>query len=209
MDTARAMPVPTHGDTNGSSGLVMATPAAPVGPGSGFDPFELPASPYRLSGATLATFAVLAGVAAIALGTWAFVSSVRDDGSAQIVPPSTSDSAQAISLLSNPTTVRLPLTGSDGRTVLAVSSNGRGMLVLDGLGVAPVGRTYQAWVSTPRPKRSLPLSAAVFTGVETVVPLTARVHRGSLVGITVERPGGASAPTKEFRFTAQRPVARR
>jgi hypothetical protein len=83
------------------------------------------------------------------------------------------------------------------------------MLVLDGLGVAPVGRTYQAWVSTPRLKRSPPLSAAVFTGVETVVPLTARVHRGSLVGITVERPGGASVPTKEFRFTAQRPVARR
>jgi hypothetical protein len=207
MDTARAMPAPTHGDTNGSSRLVMATPAAPVERGSGFDPFELPSSPYRLSGATLAAFAVLAGAAAIALGAWAFVSSVRGDGSAQIVP--LSGAAQAISLLSNPTTVRLPLTGSDGRTVLAVSSNGRGMLVLDGLGVAPVGRTYQAWVSTPRPKRSPPLSAAVFTGVETVVPLTARVHRGSLVGITVERPGGASVPTKEFRFTAQRPVARR
>ena len=135
-------------------------------------------------------------MAAIALGLWAFVSSVRDEGTTQILRQPISEAAQAISLLSKPTTVRIPLAGADGRATLAVASNGRGLLVLDGLGIAPVGRTYQAWVQTPGPRTSEPLPAAVFSGVETVVPLTARVQPGSLVGITVERAGGALATAR-------------
>lgn len=204
MEAARAMPAPARLDEKRapSGGLTLATPAAPVerDPGS----IELP-PPDRISGATLATLAALAGMAAIALGTWAFAMSVRDDGSTQIIRPPISEAAQAISLLAHPGTVRLPLAGAEGRAILAVAENGRGMLVLDGLGIAPVGRTYQAWVLNPDP-RTDPLPAALFTGVETVVPLSARVQPGAVVGITTERADGAPIPTRALELTAQRPV---
>ena len=196
MEAAQAMPVPTGIDPDRS-----ASPATPVE--REHDRSELPPR-KTVSGAVLATLAALTGMGAIALGLWGFVMSVRADEPTEIVRPPVSDTAQAISLLSKPSTVRLPLAGTDDRATLAVASNGRGMLVLDGLGIAPVGRTYQAWVLTPRP-RSIPLPAAVFTGVETVVPLTARVEPGSVVGITVERPGGAPAPTSALELTARRP----
>ena len=202
MEAVQAMPAPTRIEPDRSaSGLTLAPPATTAERER--DPFELPPSD-RLSGATLATLAALAGMGAIALGLWAFVMSVWSDGPTEGLRPPISEAAQAISLLSKPTTVRLPLAGADDRAILAVASNGRGMIVLDGLGLAPVGRTYQAWVLTPR-RRSTPLPAAVFTGVETVVPLTARVVPGSVVGITVERPGGAIAPTSSLRLTAERP----
>jgi hypothetical protein len=202
MEAARAMPAPTRVDPDRSaSGLTLAPLATPVEREG--DRFELP-PPDRLSGTTLATLAALAGMSAIALGLWAFAQSVRAEGSTEILRPPISEAAQAISLLSKPTTVRLPLAGADERAILAVASNGRGMIVLDGLGLAPVGRTYQAWVLTARP-RSAPLPAATFTGVETVVPLTARVVPGSVVGVTVERPGGVLAPTSALGLTAQRP----
>jgi Anti-sigma-K factor rskA len=206
MEAARAMPAPARVDPGRSSngGLALATPAAPVERERDAGHLELP-PPDRLSGATLATLAAVAGMAAIALGLWAFATSVSDDGSTQIVRPPISEAAQAISLLSKPTTVRLPLAGADERAVLAVAANGRGLLVLDGFGIAPVGRTYQAWVISQRP-RSTPLTGALFTGVETVVPLTARVEPGAVVGITTERAGGASAPSESLTVMTQRPV---
>ena len=81
-----------------------------------------------------------------------------------------------------------------------------GVLVLDGLGIVPAGRSYQAWVVDPG---KLPLqheSAAVFTGVETIVPLAQPVPRGWVLGVTVEREGGVSAPTRQFRIGVQRPL---
>jgi hypothetical protein len=206
VEAARPLPTPTHADSSRpAGGLALATPAAPVERERDADFLELP-PPDRVSGATLAALAAVAGMAAIALGLWAFVTSVRDDGSTTIVRPPISEAAQAISLLSKPTTVRLPVAGADERAVLAVSEAGRGLLVLDGFGIAPVGRTYQAWVISQRP-RSTPLTAALFSGVETVVPLTARVEPGAVVGITIERAGGASAPTKAPALMAQRPTA--
>jgi Anti-sigma-K factor rskA len=204
MEAARAMPAPARLDekraSNGS--LTLATPALPTErePVS----FELPPAD-RVSGAMLAALAALAGMAAIALGTWAFVMSVRDDGTTTIVRPPISEAAQAISLLAHPGTVRLPLAGADGRAILAVAESGRGILVLDGLGIAPVGRTYQAWVLNPGPQAD-PLQAAMFTGVETVVPLSARVQPGAIVGVTTERAGGAAMPTRALELTAQRPA---
>jgi Anti-sigma-K factor rskA len=206
VEAARAIPTATKRE-NPRAALTLATPATPIAPDKDaqlLDPVELP-PPYRLSGATVATLAALAGMAAIALGTWAFASSVREEDAPQSVRPPISEAAQAISLLSKPTTVRLPFAGSDGAVVLAVGSNGRGMLVLDDLGIAPVGREYQAWV-VGAGRRRAPLSAALFTGVETVVPLTARVESGSAVGISIEKAGGASAPTRTLTLLAQRPL---
>jgi Anti-sigma-K factor rskA len=201
VEAARAMPAPARVEPERPAGsLTLAPPASRVDAEP--DRFELPPR-EGLSGSTLITLAAIAGLGAIALGLLAFVMSVRDGGTTRIVRPPISEAAQAISLLSRPTTVRLPLTGTDNRAVLAVAESGRGMLVLDGLGLAPVGRTYQAWVVTPR-ARATPLSAATFTGVETVVPLTARVEPGSIVGVTIERTGGASAPTSALELTARR-----
>ena len=198
------MPAPARIEDAPSASLKLSEPAVRVGPESVAPP-ELP-PPERVSGATIATLAALAGMASIALGLWAFASSVRDEGTTQIIRPPISEAAQAISLLAKPTTARVPFAGSDGSATLAVGANGRGILVLDGLGFAPVGRAYQAWVQTPGPRSAEPLSAAVFTGVETVVPLSARVTPGSIVGITIERAGGAEAPTQPLRLLAQRPA---
>ncbi len=166
---------------------------------------ELP-SPYRLSGVTLAALAVVAGVVAIALGAWAFASSMRDGGSAEVTPTAPIyGAAQALSLLAKPSTQRIPLQGADGSITLAVGAGGRGLLVLDGLAVAPVGLTYQAWALDPAKRRPLHVPGATFTGIETIVPLTARVPPGWFVGITVERAGGVEAPTRPFRYGAQRP----
>jgi Anti-sigma-K factor rskA len=207
MEAARAMPAPIRADPGptANGGLALATPAVPVEREPDADRLELP-PPDRLSGAALATLAAVAGMAAIALGLFAFAKSVSDDGGTEILRPPISEAAQAISLLSKPTTVRLPLAGADGKAVLAVAANGRGMLVLDGFGIAPVGRTYQAWVISQRP-RSTPLTGALFTGVETVVPLTARVEPGAVVGITIERASGAAAPSETLTLMTQRPAA--
>lgn len=198
------MPAPTSIDVQKPTGRV-ALATVPADRERSFEPLELPPGP-RLSGSAIATLALIAGLGAIALGSWAFVSSVRSDDSVEIVRAlPISGAAQAISTLSKPTTVRLPLAGSDGRATLAVAADGRGMLVLDGLGIAPVGRSYQAWVMTPKPRGAPPISAAVFTGVETIVPLSARVVPGAVVGISIERADGAPAPTRALELVAQRP----
>ena len=164
------------------------------------DSVELPRQ--RISGGTLAALAALAGVAAIGLGLWAFVSSVRSEDSgatAHAIP--VDGAAQALSLLSKRSTKRLPLEGTGGRITLALAARGRGVLVLDGLGIAPIGMSYQAWVVKPKTRA---VSAAVFSGNETVVPLKAAVVRGSMLGVTLERMGGVPAPTKTLRLVARR-----
>jgi len=192
---------------NGNSVSSAERPAG--GPGDRerlFEPIELPQS-HRFSGVTIAALAAAAGVAAIALGMWAFVSSVRAQDEPDVVRSAPIYGAvQAISLLSKSTTERIPLKGSQGTAVLAVGARGRSVLVLDGLGIAPADRSYQAWVVDPNVRPLEHLSAAVFTGVETIVPLAQPVPRGWVVGVTVEREGGVVAPTQEFRIGAERPA---
>ncbi len=171
-----------------------------------FEPIELPRT-HRLSGVTIAALAAVAGVAAIALGMWAFVSSVRAQDDAEIVRSAPIDgAARALSLLSRRSSERIPLAGTKGSVVLGVGTRGRGVLVLDGLAIAPAGRSYQAWVVDPGKRPVEHVSAAVFSGVETVVPLAQRVPRGWVVGLTVEQEGGVQAPTQRLRFAGRRPA---
>jgi hypothetical protein len=199
----------TPASTNGNSVVPKEAPPAEAvaEQAHAVDAIDLP-SPHRVSGVTLAALATAAGVAAIVLGTWAFVSSVRDEGSGSVQVVRTAPvygAAQAISLLSKPSTQRLPLRGSQRTVTLAVGAGGRGVLVLDGLAIAPLGLTYQAWVLDPakRPLEHIP--AAIFTGVETIVPLSARVPPGWFLGVSAEKSGGVEKPTHAFRFGAQRP----
>ena len=193
---------------NGSSVTTRDLPTGEAATENGrvVDTLELPA-PHRVSGITFAALAAVAGIAAIALGTWAFVASVRETDSVSVVRAApVFGAAQAVSLLSKPSTERLLLEGSEGHVTLAVAEGGRGVLVLDGLAIAPPGLTYQAWAADPESRPREHVSAGTFTGVEMVVPLTARIPPGWILGVTVERSGGASAPSRGFRFGAQRPA---
>ena len=193
MELSR-LPAPARFDANGSE---EHEPAPSDEPRVLVRTLEIPAK-KGISGATLAAVAALAGVAAIGLGIWAFVSSVRssDDG-----PAIAAASPQLVSFLSKPSTQRVPVDGSAGRIILAVGTRGRAYLVLDGLGLAANGASYQAWVVKPRVKA--PASAAVFDGSELVVPLSVGLRPGYVVAITVERAGGASAPTHTPKLFAQ------
>jgi Anti-sigma-K factor rskA len=194
MDASPA--VAMHASSNGST---YASDSEPANRPVSSEPVELPKG-QRLSGPVLAALAALAGVAAMVLGTTAFAASLRSDDSDGTQPASASRAA-AISFLAKPSTARVHVAGSRGRIVLAVGSAGRGVLVLKGLGAAPQGKSYQAWVT--RPKAKVPVSAAVFTGAEALVPLSLAVEPGSVVTITVERAGGAELPTQDPKFVAQ------
>jgi hypothetical protein len=207
---ASAAPVPVRLPQTASNGAAVA-PAEPEPPPAeavdegALEPIVV-SSRYRVSAKTLVALATVTGVAAIALGAWAFVSSVREPDSLEVLRTTPiSGSSQAISLLSKPSTQRLPLRRSGGAITLAVAADGRGVLVLDGLPVLPVGLTYQAWLLDPGKRSREYVPAAAFTGAETAVPLAAEVPRGWVVGVTAERSAGARKPTHAFRFGVQRP----
>jgi hypothetical protein len=169
-------------------------------------PIELPPE-GRFSASTLAIFAAAAGVVAILVGGWAFVSGVRDDGGsvATGVASAPSRYEDALALLSTPGAEQLRLRGSVGRIVLVVPPSGSAALVLNGLGVVDSGWAYQAWVS--RPNALTPTSAALFSGREAVVPLSAPVPPGATVAVTLEPDEGSFAPTRTPKLLVQRPPA--
>jgi Anti-sigma-K factor rskA, C-terminal len=166
------------------------------------EPVRLPPE-GRLSASTLAILAAAAGVVAILLGGWAFVSGTSDDDSstaATVAAPTGYE--EALALLAAPNVERLPLMGSVGRIVLAVRPSGEAALVLNGLGEAESGWAYQAWVSTPG--AITPHSAALFSGRESVVPLDAAVPPGAKLAVTLEPENGSFAPTRTPKLVVER-----
>ena len=183
---------PTRALVSGSSGPVAerVDSARPVQQ-SAVGPFELPPSGKRLSAATLAALAVLAGLGALAFGSLAFFWSLRGDDA------TTTRASGIETFLARPSTRRVPLDFGGGRVVLAVGSGARAYLVLHRVPLAPKGRSYQAWVRQPGAEKSV--SAAVFAGSELVVPLSVKVAPGSTLSITMERSGGAPSPSSKRR----------
>ena len=169
------------------------------------EPVRLPPE-GRLSASTLAILAAAAGVVAILLGGWAFVSGTSDeDGASTVTPTAPSGYEEALALLAAPNVERLPLKGSVGRIVLAVQPSGEAALVLNGLGEAESGWAYQAWVSTPG--AITPHSAALFSGTESVVPLDAIVPPGAKLAVTLEPESGSFAPTRTPKLVVERPAS--
>jgi hypothetical protein len=167
------------------------------------EPVRLPPE-GRFSASTLAILAAAAGVVAILLGGWAFVSGTGDDdGSVPAAPTAPSGYEEALALLAAPNVERLPLQGSVGRIVLAVRPTGEAALVLNGLGEAENGWAYQAWVSTPG--AITPHSAALFSGTESVVPLDTAVPPGAKLAVTLEPEDGSFAPTRTPKLVVERP----
>ena len=162
-------------------------------------PLELPPA-RRPTAATLGALAALAGIAAVALGALALVVGL-DRGESTDAGPA-ADTRAAIGLLSKPSTERITLAGSGGRLVLAVGTGGRAVLVVRGLGPAPAGKAYEAWVVGP--DGVSPAPAAVFAGTEKVVRLSRLVPPGAGVAVTVESAVGVDVPSQRLRLVARR-----
>jgi anti-sigma-K factor RskA len=158
----------------------------------------------RLSGATLAALAALAGAGAIALGAWGVATTLSDDEtpSPSTTPVALENVQQVVSLIGKPTTATIPVQGSGRKIILVVGASGYGVLVLNGLASPPSGKTYQAWVIRPNVKAPAP--AGIFTGGTGIVRLTKRVPPGGVVAITVEPAGGSPAPTQQPKLVASR-----
>jgi anti-sigma-K factor RskA len=131
----------------------------------------------------VAGFAAVAACAALALGIWNI--SLHDRLG--------SSNAGAIE--------RVAVSGASNSFV--VYSGQSASLVLPGLGAAPSGKTYEAWVLVG--KSAAP--AGLFTGGQgtTYVPLTRKVPKGSVVAVTVEPTGGSAQPTTK-PFVVSAPV---
>jgi len=115
--------------------------------------------------------AVAATAAAVGLGVWNVVLHDR-----------LSSSHQALRSVA--------VHGAAGSVLLG--GRNEGTLVLTGLATPPAGKTYEAWVID----RGKAKPAGLFGGGKTVVVhLQREVPHGAIVGVTVERAGGAPQPT--------------
>jgi anti-sigma factor RsiW len=137
---------------------------------------------------TLATKAVLAAAACLAIGFGVWAASL----SRQL--ESTRDARDqarlALGILSNPAAQRVALQGAPGS--LVVDPSGQAALVVQRLDRAPSGKTYEAWVI----EGGMPRRAGTFTGGGdmTVLRLARPVPQGARVAVTVEKDGGVDAP---------------
>ena len=196
MGTIRAHLVPLDASTEGvEPPLLEASPGTPMP----LPALELPRS-RRPGWPTLAALAAGCGVAAILLGAWALVADVRSDNPAS--PPAGAALERAAAILAGPSTERIPLRGSMGRITLVVGAGERGVLALDGLGSAPEGRVYTAWL-VPQGSAT-PVRVATFSGKEPAVPLARRVGRGARIGVTLEDASAPDRPSRPLRLVAVR-----
>jgi anti-sigma-K factor RskA len=144
----------------------------------------------------LGAAAAIAACAALVLGLWgAAASRDRDDARAAL-----EQAQSAAAVLSDPTARTVDLEAGDGR--LVVGEDGQAVLVLDALGPAPAGKTYEVWVSDG----GAPVRAGLFDGANgrDLVPVEGTVEPGSTVLVTLEQAGGVDAPTSQPIVASQR-----
>lgn len=157
-------------------------------------PVELPRAP-RPGWPTLAALAVASGLAAIGLGAWAVLDQARS--------PEAAISDDAVAVLADSAAERYPLRRSEGRITLVVTPAGDAALALDGLGVAPPGRTYKAWLLPAGSATPVPDTA--FDASQAAVTLGRRVSSGDRVGVTLEDSPAVRRPSRALRLLASRP----
>jgi anti-sigma factor RsiW len=142
--------------------------------------------------APLAAAAAVAACVALGLGIWAATLSNKLDRR-------TSELAReqkVAAILAAPSSRAI----SFGRGVLVVTKSGDAALVVNDLKQPPHGKTYQAWISAG----GSPVSAGTFGGGSVVaVPLQGSLRPGASVLVTVERAGGADAPTRKPFLSVQ------
>jgi hypothetical protein len=156
---------------------------------------ELPEA-RRPGPVALAAIGVLAGVAAMALGTAAVISASRssEPPSAPVAARPSAPSAatpavpaverRVLALLAKPSSERVVFRGTRG-LVLVVGSGGRAAILVRGLERAPSGKPYSAWVVRPA---GTPVRAARFVGTERAVFLARPLGPRASVVVSTERP---------------------
>jgi anti-sigma-K factor RskA len=127
--------------------------------------------------APLAAAAAIAALVAIGLGVW---TTTRPSGHSAFT-----------SVLAQP---GAKLIGMGDRGAVTVAPNGEAAIMLR-VPAAPSGKTYEAWVMRPGAIKP----AGLFRGGKgaTVLRIDGRVTPGSVIGVTVERAGGADQPTQK------------
>jgi anti-sigma-K factor RskA len=143
----------------------------------------------------VAAAAAVAAVAAVVLGIWAASLSSKLDGRTEAL----NDQQRITAVLSDPGSRRNAF--ADDRGTLVVSPSGDAVLVMNRLAPARPGRTYEAWIA----RGGSPEPAGTFDGGGdvSVVLLARRVPQDAAVLLTVERDGGADAPTSQPFLTVK------
>jgi anti-sigma-K factor RskA len=133
----------------------------------------------------LGTAAAIAASFAIGLGVWGATRSNQENAFTNVLAQ---PGAKVIGM------------GDQG--AVTVAPNGEAAIVLR-VPPAPAGKTYEAWVMRPGAIKP----AGLFRGGNgaTVLKIPGRVSRGAVIGVTVERAGGAAQPTQK-PFAATRAV---
>jgi anti-sigma-K factor RskA len=153
----------------------------------------IPLEPRRRRRAVpvLAAAAAIAAVVALALGLRAADLSGQLDDSRSALERAESSAA----ILADPGAQSVALRAGDGR--LVVDSEGQAVLVLDGLGAAPAGKTYEMWIVPGSLGGRSPVPAGLFSGGERadIVPVEGTIETGDVVAVTVEKAGGVDSPT--------------
>lgn len=149
----------------------------------------VPLESRRRSRATpiLAATAAVAAVALLAVGIWATGLS----GDLDETRTALARERAAAAIVADPGSRTVDLATGAGR--LVVASDGTAALVLTGLGSAPTGRTYQAWII----EGDNPIPAGIFPGEDgvDVVLVDGDVAEGEVVAVTLEQAGGAETPS--------------
>ena len=135
-----------------------------------------------------AAAAAVAACAAVALGIWAATLHGKLDRQQRLA-----------AVLGDPNAERDALAGDRG--TLVIGSNGDAVLVVKRLAPAPPGRTYEAWIAAG----GSPTAAGTFAGgsEHSTVLLSRRLRRAATVLVTVEKAGGADAPTQKPFLSVQ------
>jgi|1186.fasta_scaffold28946_2 anti-sigma-K factor RskA len=147
----------------------------------------VPLASRRRVSPVLATVTAIAAAVAIGLGIYSISLNNKLDDSRSAL----SAQASAASVLADPSATAVSMQSGSGR--LVVAQDGSAVLVLDDLASIPSGKTYQAWVV----KGQVPVSAGTFSSADggAIVPIPQAVPDGAVVAVTVEKAGGATAPS--------------
>src|SRR6476469_4421928 len=135
-------------------------------------PNVIPFRKRRSWAAPVAAAAALVAAFALGIGVWA------------TARPKSTDPLAAV--LTKPGAKVMPL---GGKGTLAWAPDGSAAVAVT-LPRAPEGKTYEAWVM----RKGSASPAGLFSG-SSVFRIDRPVPRGSVVGVTLERAGGADAPT--------------
>jgi hypothetical protein len=155
--------------------------------------------PKKPSWPTLAALAIVTGISAVGLGAWAVFAEARAEPETTTGPTV----EWSLAVLADSKAERYPLQNSVDRIAVVVDRGGRAVITLDGLGVAPEGSIYQAWLVPPG--SATPSPVATFDASARVIPLSQRVAHGARVGVTLEPGNGAPRPSRALRLVALRP----